>query len=158
MADRIASGLIDVAGKTVIEMGAGTGLPGIMSVVKGSALTVLTDYDDPKLISTLRGNVLQCLLTPNERSRAKVIPHIWGQETEDLLEYVIPSPSGYDLILCADILWDTFSHPLLLRTLIPLLSRTPTSRIIVISGLHTGRAPLARFVRLASAQGLIVDE
>jgi len=155
MADRVASGVIDVKDKTVIEMGAGTGLPGILSVIKGSKLTVLTDYDDSKLISTLRSNVQKCLPSPNERSRANVIPHIWGQDTEDLLD---PSPAGYDLILCADILWDTFSLPSLLHTLTPLLSPTPLSRIIVISGLHTGRAPLARFIRLAAARGLVVDK
>ncbi len=76
-------------------------------------------------------------------------------------EFIIwqsPSSAGYDLIFCADILWDTFSHPSLLHTLTPLLSRTPFSRIIVISGLHTGRAPLARFIRLAAARGLVVDK
>lgn len=41
MADRIADGTIDVRGERVIEMGAGTGLPGILSVLKGSEMVRL---------------------------------------------------------------------------------------------------------------------
>ena len=65
---------------------------------------------------------------------------------------------GYTRILCADVLWDAFSHPALIKTLCSLLSRTdPSARIIFISGLHTGRAPLANFLRRAAARGLVPD-
>ena len=62
------------------------------------------------------------------------------------------------MIICADVLWDTFSHPGLVNTLLALLALTPHSRIIVISGLHTGRGPLARFLRLAAFRGLVPDQ
>lgn len=46
-----------------------------------------------------------------------------------------------------------------MKTLCALLSRTdPSARIIVISGLHTGRGPLAGFLRRAAVRGLVIDE
>lgn len=66
--------------------------------------------------------------------------------------------AGYTRVLCADVLWDAFSHPALIKTLCSVLSRTdPSARIIVISGLHTGRGPLASFLRRAAALGLVPD-
>lgn len=67
------------------------------------------------------------------------------------------APSRYSIIICADVLWDAFSHPALLSTLLDVLAPTPEARIIVISGLHTGRGPLARFLRMAAFRGLIPD-
>ncbi|KAF8323158.1 hypothetical protein DL93DRAFT_2049849, partial [Clavulina sp. PMI_390] len=156
MANYIADGVIDLRGQTVLEVGAGTGLPGILSVHMGSRLTVLTDYDDPKLIRFLRANVEQCI--PEElKPRAKVIGHIWGQDPEDLIDAA--GPTKYTRILCADVLWDAFSQPALVKTLCAVFSRTdPSARIIVISGLHTGRGPLAGFLRKAAARGLVPDE
>lgn len=74
---------------------------------------------------------------------------------DDLLDY---APSKFTIILMADVLWNAFSHPLLLMSLLSLLAPIPTSRIHIISGLHTGRAPLARFLRLAAFKGLVPDE
>ena len=49
---------------------------------------VLTDYDDPKLIHFLKKNVETCL-HGSLRNRVRVVGHIWGQDTEDILEYVV---------------------------------------------------------------------
>ena len=67
------------------------------------------------------------------------------------------APTRFTLILCADVLWNTFSHPALIQSLQSLLAPTTSSRVTIISGFHTGREPLARFLRLAAFKGLVPD-
>lgn len=88
---------------------------------------------------------------------------MWNIETElshpvTHMQDSLAGGDGYTRILCADVLWDTFSHPALIKTLCSVFSRSdPLARIIVISGLHTGREPLAGFLRRAAARGLVPD-
>ena len=67
--------------------------------------TVLTDYDDEKLLSYIRRNLKTCL-SPDQRHRAHVVGHIWGRGTEDLLEYVF-----WIIFHCLDV----FTRPVQLR-------------------------------------------
>ena len=46
-----------VRGKCVLELGAGAGLPSIVAALNGAQCTVITDYPDEDLVSTLRTNV-----------------------------------------------------------------------------------------------------
>lgn len=62
---------------------------------------------------------------------------------------------GYDLILCSDVLWMTSAHAALLDTLCHLLH--PEGRVLIISGLHTGRRPLSEFLNVAAERGLVPD-
>ena len=43
--------------KTVLELGAGAGLPGLVSAVSGAEAVVITDYPDHQLVDNLRWNV-----------------------------------------------------------------------------------------------------
>lgn len=55
-------------------------------------------------------------------------------------------------------LWDQFSTTALAISIARLLARSPSSRVLVVAGAHTGRAPIAAFLRRAAARGLITDE
>jgi nicotinamide N-methyltransferase len=57
MADLVAQGVIDCRGKRVLEVGAGAGLPSIVSAYAGAALVVATDYPEETVIDALRDNV-----------------------------------------------------------------------------------------------------
>ncbi|CAK7233838.1 Protein N-terminal and lysine N-methyltransferase efm7 [Sporothrix curviconia] len=47
-----------IRGKTVLELGAGAGLPGIVcGLVLGARKVVVTDYPDPDLVATMRKNI-----------------------------------------------------------------------------------------------------
>lgn len=46
--------------RTVLELGAGSGLPGLICAHLGAKLTVITDYPDADLIENLRYNIAHC--------------------------------------------------------------------------------------------------
>ncbi|XP_062845840.1 protein N-lysine methyltransferase METTL21A [Trichomycterus rosablanca] len=100
-------GHVDLKGKTAIELGAGTGLVGIVAALLGADITIT---DRRPALELLEANVKENV--PSHRRVAVQVSELtWG-------EGLAPYPSGgYDLILGADIVYleETFSA--LLRTL-----------------------------------------
>ncbi|KAM7006112.1 EEF1A lysine methyltransferase 3-like [Tautogolabrus adspersus] len=99
---------VDLRGKRIIELGAGTGVVGILAARMGAAVT-LTDL--PLAISQLQANV-SANIPPNgwPFSLPTVLPLSWG---EDQMKF----PSDWDLVLCADIIYLPETYPLLVETL-----------------------------------------
>lgn len=163
---------VDVRSKTVVELGAGTGLPGLVACVMGAKKTVITDYPDPDVIHNLECNLDLALVRSSRgkkrelhpyyveaRERVQVLGMGWGNENEEL--HVLHASSsasslslaqGYDLILAADVLWVSSSHPLLIHSIRRLLKRDRDARCVLVAGFHTGRPAVRRFfVQLAQA-------
>ena len=67
----------DVQHETVLELGAGTGLAGIIAAKAGAKEVVITDYPAEEVLVNLRGNV-ERNLGPEERERCCVRGHEWG--------------------------------------------------------------------------------
>lgn len=64
-----------VKNKTVLELGAGAGLPSLVCALKGAAQVVVTDYPDADLIENLRYNIAHCdALKDPSRIAAEVGP------------------------------------------------------------------------------------
>lgn len=82
-------------GKRVLELGAGTGIVGLLTAKLGAAHVVLTDL----------GDIVQPLAANIELNRASLAPstsvaaleHLWGTSTE-------PLGPPFDVVLCADCL------------------------------------------------------
>ncbi|XP_019412018.1 PREDICTED: protein-lysine methyltransferase METTL21B [Crocodylus porosus] len=97
---------LDFRGKQVIELGAGTGIVGILATLLGGDVT-LTDL--PLALEQLQENVARNV--PAEHmARVRIRALSWGLDHEQF-------PSGYDVILGADIIYLRDTYPLLLRTL-----------------------------------------
>jgi EEF1A N-terminal glycine/lysine methyltransferase len=73
-------GRFPITGESVLELGAGAGLPGILTALEGAELVVLSDYESPTILDNLRRNVHENILE-NMQSKVKVEGHVWGQST-----------------------------------------------------------------------------
>ncbi|XP_030808365.1 protein N-lysine methyltransferase METTL21A [Camarhynchus parvulus] len=98
---------IDLRDRSVIELGAGTGLLGIVVTLLGARVTIT---DRAAALELLESNV-QANLPPELRPRAVVKELTWGKDLDNF------SPGAFDLILGADIVYleETFAE--LLQTL-----------------------------------------
>ncbi|KAL2076916.1 hypothetical protein ACEWY4_027490 [Coilia grayii] len=100
-------GHIELKGKTAIELGAGTGLVGIVAALLGANVTVT---DRAPALDFLSANVRDNL-PPGLQGAARVSELTWG---EGLERY---EGGAYDLVLGADIVYLEETFPALLRTL-----------------------------------------
>ncbi|KAM6214865.1 EEF1A lysine methyltransferase 3 isoform 1-T1 [Rhynchocyon petersi] len=95
---------VDFRGKKVIELGAGTGIVGILAALQGGNVTIT---DLPLALEQIQGNVRANVPAG---SQAEVRALSWGID-----QHVFPG--DYDLVLGADIVYLEPTFPLLLGTL-----------------------------------------
>ncbi|KDQ13525.1 hypothetical protein BOTBODRAFT_33537 [Botryobasidium botryosum FD-172 SS1] len=135
----------------IIELGAGSGLPGICAALEHpGARVVLSDYPDPHILSTLAENVRRNQL---REVRVKVVGYAWGS---DLPSELIPH--SFDVVMAADTLWMPEQHANFSQTLALLLKKTIGAKVYLVAGLHTGRWMIAEFMRVVATTGLGVQE
>ncbi|MBZ3882840.1 Protein-lysine methyltransferase METTL21B [Sciurus carolinensis] len=95
---------VDFRGKKVIELGAGTGIVGILAALQGGDVTIT---DLPMALEQIQGNV-QANVPAGGRVQVRALS--WGID-----QYVFPG--DYDLVLGTDIVYMEPTFPLLLGTL-----------------------------------------
>ena len=154
-----------MADETVLELGAGAGLPGILATLEGAELVVLSDYDSPSLLANLMSNV-EANIPKAMWRKVKVQGYIWGHDSAVITQYIQHASHSTDYryrptfsrILVADCFWISDQHGPLVATLSQLLDRSASARVYVVAGFHTGRSTLANFFYLAELHGLVPDE
>ncbi|KAA1476426.1 hypothetical protein DENSPDRAFT_843387 [Dentipellis sp. KUC8613] len=104
--------------RTVLELGAGGGLPGIVAAKNGARKVVLTDYPDAALVDNLAFNV-KANVDPEQAQHVAVKGYIWGKPVAPLLD-VIKTPAHpnarFDLIIMSDLIFNHSQHDALLNT------------------------------------------
>lgn len=114
--------------KTVLELGAGAGLPSLAAAGLGAQTVVVTDYPDPDLIANLNYNINNCGLK-FDNGKIAAAGYLWGQPL-DTLQSLLPSATDkFDLIILADILFNHSEHSKLVETLVHSMSR-PGSALV----------------------------
>ncbi|KAF2201822.1 hypothetical protein GQ43DRAFT_440247 [Delitschia confertaspora ATCC 74209] len=132
-------------GETVLELGAGVGLAGIVSALAGAEEVTITDYPAPPILSAIKTNVAKNVPS-NLKPRITVEGHEWGQfSPTDPNSFTQSHAHHYTRILAADCLWIPHEHRNLLRSMLHFLSPNPKARAFVIAGFHTGRKNVAGF-------------
>ncbi|KAI9806168.1 MAG: hypothetical protein M1826_004667 [Phylliscum demangeonii] len=159
----------DMRGHRVLELGAGTGLCGIVAVRAGADEVVITDYPAPNLLRTLRRNVARNLpdaigpaTGPATGPIVSVHGHAWGD-----LHSAVASRHAHSFtrVVASDCLWLVRQHRNLVRSMIHFLRRpgpspacsAPAPRVWVTAGFHTGRAKVAAFFDVAVRRGLVLE-
>ncbi|RXW21683.1 hypothetical protein EST38_g4170 [Candolleomyces aberdarensis] len=135
----------------ILELGASAGLPSILiSKLFPDVSTTVTDYPDEALIGTLTSNVRRNDVAFN----CRVVPYGWGSDPSPLLG---GDGDGFDIIIAADTLWNPELHHILIDSLTKTLKRTPSSRIHLIAGLHTGRYTIQGAITCAQTMDLEIE-
>ncbi|KAK0515533.1 hypothetical protein JMJ35_001567 [Cladonia borealis] len=118
--------------KTVLELGAGAGLPSLVAGTLGAEKVVVTDYPDAELIDNLKENIRTCSGATNIVAEG----YLWGASPAPLLAH-LPEPSsssskeGFDILLLADLLFNHSCHGALVDTILHTLKRTGEARALV---------------------------
>ena len=119
-----------VRDKTILELGAGAGLPSLTCAINGARQVVVTDYPDPDLVANLQENIQSCHLLP-AKSNVAAEGYLWGASTESLLQHLSPSDHGFDLLILADLLFNHSEHLKLVATVTSTLKRTTDAQALV---------------------------
>eukprot|EP00658_Telonema_sp_P-2_P018939 TRINITY_DN17416_c0_g1_i2.p1 TRINITY_DN17416_c0_g1~~TRINITY_DN17416_c0_g1_i2.p1 ORF type:complete len:321 (-),score=76.09 TRINITY_DN17416_c0_g1_i2:181-1143(-) len=109
--ERFAEGNYD--GTSVLELGAGPGLPSLVLAQQGAGPVVMTDFPDPLMLSNLRWNTHRNL-SSQQRRQVSVCGHLWGSDTEDLMK-LSPGGLGFKVMVLSDLLYE-LEHTSLLQS------------------------------------------
>ena len=119
-----------VRGRTVLELGAASGLPSLVAGILGASKIVMTDYPDLDLIINMQKNIDECDETVEPKGHiAEVIDaegFVWGGDPAPLLARLQPpgqtNDDGalarkFDVLILADLLFRHREHPDLVKTI-----------------------------------------
>ncbi|KAF2834233.1 hypothetical protein M501DRAFT_1001389 [Patellaria atrata CBS 101060] len=121
-----------VAGKTILELGAGGGLPSLIAAISGASIVVVTDYPDEDLVENLHFNIAHCNLFPKD-TRIIAEGYLWGAPATNLMSHLplTDRPKGFDVLILADLLFNHSEHLKLVRTVQQTLKRATDARALV---------------------------
>ncbi|KAI1001946.1 hypothetical protein K3495_g6253 [Podosphaera aphanis] len=128
-----------VQGLRVLELGAGTGLAGIVAGLTGALTTVITDYPAPEVLVNIRENVARAVRLKPALKMA-VDGHTWGALDEPI---ALAHKEKFDRILVCDCLWMPWQHANLQASITWFLAAG--GRAWVVAGFHTGREKMRGF-------------
>lgn len=158
-----------VQGRTVLELGAGAGLPSLVAASLGARRVVVTDFPDPELVATMRRNIDECELIPSastshsqgeKEERIVADGYVWGMDPSHLLAHLPLGGKGFDVLVLADLLFRHSEHGRLLRSIEMLMKVDAASRAFVV---FTSYRPWLqhkdlRFFDLARERGFVVEQ
>lgn len=135
-----------VKGRSVLELGAGTALPSLLSALLGASRVVMTDYPAPVVISNLAANAVRNSRTDMSPEGAvapvEVEGHAWGELDTPLAD---KGRRAFDRVFVCDCLWMPWQHDNLLRSVEWFLAGSAEARAWVVAGFHTGRDKMRGF-------------
>jgi len=134
----------------ILEIGAGAGLPSILlTKLHRNVISqvVVSDYPDDGIMHALRENISMNfddsdLSSNSPSSIISVAPFDWL----DLSPPSFDIERGFDLVIGADVLWNSELHLPMLLAVERCLRKKPGSLVLFVAGLHTGRYTIQRFL------------
>jgi len=135
-----------VRGERVLELGAGTGLAGIVAALMGARDVVVSDYPAPEVLANIRTNVEGNVPPSGAKSRRRiaeeveVVGHEWGVLDD---AFSRRNKEAFGRLLVADCLWMPWQHMNLLRSIRWFLMEG--GKAWVVAGFHTGREKMIGF-------------
>ena len=127
----------------MLELGAGTGLAGIVAGLRGAGEVVISDYPAEEVLENIQSNITRNIESRREKlaiGKVMVQGHEWGVLDD---EFAIENKGKFGRILVADCLWMPWQHGNLQRSIGWFLKED--GRVWVVAGFHTGREKMRGF-------------
>ncbi|KZZ87758.1 hypothetical protein AAP_05462 [Ascosphaera apis ARSEF 7405] len=147
-----------VKGRDILELGAGAGLPSLVSAIKGSRTTVVTDYPDSDLVDNLQFNADSVASLIPQGTSLKVEGYRWGDAVDKVTAH-LPVPSeGFDVVILADVIYNHPQHHNLIKSIQKTLKRTSDAVALVVSTPYQPwlKEKIWKFFPLAEESGFTV--
>lgn len=136
-----------VIGKSVLELGAGAGVPSIVAALKGADVVVSTDYPEDAIISQLaenlkanvsndRANALGSVQLPGNAAHVYPLGYLWGADTAPLKALLRASKRHFDTVVLADLIFNHSEHHKMLQTVISCLQGASESAVAIVAFTH----------------------
>jgi nicotinamide N-methyltransferase len=122
--------------KTVLELGAGAGLPSLVCGMLEARKVIVTDYPDPDLVANLWTNVTASYADASKQDGEKSIVaegYCWGADAGPLLAHLPPidKENGFEVLILADLLFNHSEHGKLVATIEATLAKTKEAKALV---------------------------
>ena len=136
-----------VKDKSVLELGAASALPSLVSGLIGAKKVVSTDYPDVDLINNIQYNVDHEIFhgeelskdedtkkKQNETRNVVVEGYIWGNDYQPITDHIGGAGNKFDLVILSDLVFNHTEHHKLLKTTKDLL--TAAGKALVVFSPH----------------------
>ena len=95
-----------IKGQSVVEFGAGAGLPSLVALSLGARHVVATDYPSSSVIENLTRNLTShCTSLALASLPFNIVSHIWADEASITEILSANNGEGFDIALAAECLW-----------------------------------------------------
>lgn len=115
MSDYIDSHRDEFVGRSVVELGAGAGLPSLLATRFGAQPVICTDYPDSELIDNIEKNIQRFQL-----HQCHARGFLWGSPVQELLD--LNKGRLFDVVIMCDVIFNHSEHRKLLRSVVELMS------------------------------------
>ncbi|KAK4164528.1 hypothetical protein QBC43DRAFT_317665 [Cladorrhinum sp. PSN259] len=152
-----------VSNRTVLELGAGAGLPSIVAASLNAKFVVVTDFPDPDLVSNMWKNIYSCHLLDQDNLNICADGYVWGADPAHLIAH-LPEDYGpvkkFDVLILADLLFRHSEHGNMLKTVRATLKRTRDAKAYVFFCSYRPwlRHKDLNFFEMARGQGFVVTQ
>ncbi|TVY53399.1 Protein N-terminal and lysine N-methyltransferase efm7, partial [Lachnellula suecica] len=147
---------------TILELGAGAGLPSLVCSILGARKVVVTDYPDPDLISNLWTNISTASLNDSPGNEKKIVAegYCWGADPAPLLAHLPSGEEAFDVLILADLLFNHSEHEKLVATIQKTLKKSEDAKALVF---FTPYRPWLyekdmAFFELVKGEGFVVEK
>ena len=110
---------------TVVELGAGVGLPSLLSALLGARRVVITDYPYPAILADVGSNVDPSFSPLGSTAAVTVEGYAWGDLSTPVAQ---GHQAGFDRVFVCDCLWMPWQHANLCESIAWFLKDTVESR------------------------------